>query len=68
MVRMLRTYEKEQIAMLQWQVFILAFIKSLKLSGYYMYHLLYHAKTLHSAHRVYLCVPHGSHNKQRLFP
>jgi hypothetical protein len=25
-------------------------------------------KTLHSAHTVYLCVPYGSHNKQRLFP
>jgi hypothetical protein len=23
---------------------------------------------LHSAHTVYLCVPFGSHNKQRLFP
>jgi hypothetical protein len=23
--------------------------------------------TPHSAHRVHLCVPHGSHNKQRLF-
>jgi hypothetical protein len=22
----------------------------------------------HSIHRVYLCVPYGSHNKQRLFP
>jgi hypothetical protein len=22
----------------------------------------------HCAHRVYLCVPYGSHNKQRLFP
>jgi hypothetical protein len=25
-------------------------------------------KTPHSAHTVYLCVPYGSHNKQRLFP
>jgi hypothetical protein len=25
-------------------------------------------KTLHYAHKVYLCVPYGSHNKQRLFP
>jgi hypothetical protein len=41
----------------------------LKHSGIYMYHLLYVTlKTLHSAHRVYLCVPYGSHNKQRLFP
>jgi hypothetical protein len=24
--------------------------------------------TLHFAHTVYLCVPYGSHNKQRLFP
>jgi hypothetical protein len=23
---------------------------------------------LHYAHTVYLCVPYGSHNKQRLFP
>jgi hypothetical protein len=37
-------------------------------SGYYMYHLLEHTQTLHSAHTVYLCVPYGSHNKQRLFP
>jgi hypothetical protein len=33
-----------------------------------MYHLLYHTKTLHSAQTVYLCVPYGSHSKQRLFP
>jgi hypothetical protein len=25
-------------------------------------------KTLHSAHTVYLGIPYGSHNKQRLFP
>jgi hypothetical protein len=25
-------------------------------------------RTLHSAHTVYLCVPYGSHDKQRLFP
>jgi hypothetical protein len=25
-------------------------------------------KTLYSAHTVNLCVPDGSHNKQRLFP
>jgi hypothetical protein len=24
-------------------------------------------RTLHSAHTVYLCVPYGSHNEQRLF-
>jgi hypothetical protein len=40
----------------------------LKPSGHYMYHLLWHTKILHSAHRVYLCVSYGSHNKQRLFP
>jgi hypothetical protein len=28
----------------------------------------FNVKTLHSAHAVYLCVPYGSHNKQRLFP
>jgi hypothetical protein len=31
-----------------------------------MYHLLQHTKTLNFALRVYLCVPFGSHNKQRL--
>jgi hypothetical protein len=25
-------------------------------------------RTLHSAHTMHLCVPYGSHNKQRLFP
>jgi hypothetical protein len=25
-------------------------------------------QTPHSAHTMYLCVPYGSHNKQRLFP
>jgi hypothetical protein len=29
---------------------------------------VYHIKTLHSTLRVYLCVPHGSYKKQRLFP
>jgi hypothetical protein len=43
-------------------------INPLKPSGYYIYHPLYHTKTLHSADSVYLCVPYGSHNKQRLFP
>jgi hypothetical protein len=43
-------------------------ISPLKRSGYYMYHPREHSKTLHSAHTVYLCVPYGSHNKQRLFP
>jgi hypothetical protein len=32
----------------------------------YIYIVLF--RTLHSAHTVYLCVPYGSHNKQRLFP
>jgi hypothetical protein len=40
-------------------------IAYLKPSGFYMYHLIQHTKTLHSAHRTYLCV---SHNKQRQFP
>jgi hypothetical protein len=31
-----------------------------------MYQLQY-IKTLDSAHRVYLCVPYSSNNKQRLF-
>jgi hypothetical protein len=43
-------------------------LNPLKPSGYHTYHLLQHTKTLHSAHTVYLCVPYGSHNKQRLFP
>jgi len=37
-------------------------------SGYYMYHHVKHSTILHSAHTVYLCVPYGSQNKQRLFP
>jgi hypothetical protein len=57
------------IPMRQGAGFVQPFIPhSLKPSGYYMYNLLYHTKTLHSAHTVYLCVPYGSHNKQRLFP
>jgi hypothetical protein len=43
-------------------------INSLKPSGYYMYRLLWHTKTLHSAHRVYLWVPYEFHNKQQLSP
>jgi hypothetical protein len=39
----------------------------LKCSGYYMYHPGKHSKALHFAHKVYLCVSYGSHNKQRLF-
>jgi hypothetical protein len=31
-------------------------------------HVLQHIETFNSAHTVYLCVPYGSHNKQRLFP
>jgi hypothetical protein len=38
-----------------------------KPSVYCIYHLLYHAKTLHCAHRVYLCLSYGSHNKQQLY-
>jgi hypothetical protein len=33
---------------------------------YYTYHLLQRTKTLHSAHRAYLCAFYGSRNKQRL--
>jgi hypothetical protein len=33
-------------------------------SAFYMYHKIQRTKTLHSAHRVCLCVPYGSHNKQ----
>jgi hypothetical protein len=40
----------------------------LKPNGHYIHHVLQHTKTMHSALRVYLCVPYGSHNKQRLFP
>jgi hypothetical protein len=43
-------------------------INPLEPSGYYMYHLLYHTKTRHSAHTLDLHVPYESHNKQRLFP
>jgi hypothetical protein len=43
-------------------------INPLEPNGYYMYHLLYHTKTRHSAHTLHLCVPYESHNKQRLFP
>jgi hypothetical protein len=31
------------------------------------YCILQHTKTPHSAHTMYLCVPYGSHSKQRLF-
>jgi hypothetical protein len=60
--------------------FVATFLLSLLLLGRYtgitaskprdycMYHTLQHPKTLHSAHRAYLYVPYGSHNKQRLFP
>jgi hypothetical protein len=37
-------------------------------SGNYIYRLISHTTTPHSAHTVYLCVPYGSHSKQRLFP
>jgi hypothetical protein len=40
----------------------------LKPSGYYMYHMTQHTKSLHSAHRVCCCVPYGSHSKQRVLP
>jgi hypothetical protein len=40
----------------------------LELIGQYMYLLLRHTKSLHFASTVYLCVPYGSHSKERLFP
>jgi hypothetical protein len=40
----------------------------LKPTGHYVYHVPQRAKPLHSGHRVYLCVPYGSHNIHRLFP
>jgi hypothetical protein len=43
-------------------------VNPLEPSGYYMYHLLYHTKTRHSAHTLHICVPYESHNKQLLFP
>jgi hypothetical protein len=46
----------------------LKILHNLKTTGYSMYHLIYDNKTRHSAHTVYLCVPYGSHSKQRLFP
>jgi hypothetical protein len=43
-------------------------LNSIKSSRYYIYHMLQHTKALHSSQTVYLCVPDGSQNKQRLFP
>jgi hypothetical protein len=43
-------------------------VNPLKLSGYYMYHLLYHAK-IYTLPTEYICVFHMVlNNKQRLFP
>ena len=39
-----------------------------KLSGYFIYHQVYHSTILRSTHTVYLCALCGSENKQRLFP
>jgi len=36
--------------------------------GWYTYHLISDSETLHSPHRVCLCVSYNSHNKMRLFP
>jgi hypothetical protein len=38
----------------------------LKRSDYYMYHLILHKKSLHTAKRVYLCVSYDFQNKQLL--
>jgi hypothetical protein len=46
---------------------IYIYFNLVKPTGYYMCHMLQRTKTLNSAHRVYLCVLYGSHNKQRLF-
>jgi hypothetical protein len=35
-------------------------VKHSKPSGSYMYHMVQDTKTLHSAYRVYLCVPYRS--------
>jgi hypothetical protein len=43
-------------------------VQPLRTQWFYMYHILQDIKPLYSVHRVYLCVPYGSHNKQRLFP
>jgi hypothetical protein len=43
-------------------------INPLELSGYCMYHMLWHARTLHAAYRVRLCVSYVSRNKQLLSP
>jgi hypothetical protein len=32
------------------------------------YYVSCEVQTVYSAHTVYLCVPFGSHNKQRFFP
>jgi hypothetical protein len=45
-----------------------SFVNTLEPSSYYMYHLLYHTKTRHSAYTLHLRVPYESHYKQRLFP
>jgi hypothetical protein len=42
------------------------FCKSLKPSGYYTYHQVWHSKIPHSARTVHLCVLYGRQNKQRL--
>jgi hypothetical protein len=55
--------------------------KNFQESGYYTYHLLQETKlrflpaqcicvspVRYGLHTVYLCVPYGSHSKQRLFP
>jgi hypothetical protein len=42
-------------------------LNTLKSGGYYMYHLLYYAKSLNILTTECICVSYGSHNKQRLF-
>jgi hypothetical protein len=39
-----------------------------KQTPYCLQHARHNTKTLHSAHKVYLCVSYDSQNKQRLFP
>ena len=41
---------------------------SLRSSGLFIYHQLWHPEILRSAHTLYLWVLFGSQNKQRLFP
>jgi hypothetical protein len=59
---MLQAVSHEVVKILQ------TYINPINPSGCYVYYPLSHNEALHSAHRLYLCFPYGSHSKQRLFP